>query len=87
MSRHAGSIRSNQRADLRELQAALSRACWATPCNGHNLWISDDDADQVRAAELCSGCPAFAACRNYIARYPSEQGVYAGTTFNERNPK
>lgn len=86
MSRHEQpSIRSAQRAALRELQAAVSRADWAIPCNSSPSWISDDERDQAQAAELCAGCPVIIACRNYINQYPREQGVYAGTTFNERN--
>lgn len=90
MSRHAGSVptvRATQRADLRRLQAALSTADWATPCNADRRWISDDHLDQAQAASLCAGCPVIIACRNYINRYPREQGVYAGTTYAERNTK
>lgn len=88
MSRHENpSIRSTQRAALRELQAAISRVDWATPCNSSALWISDDPGDQAQAAELCAGCPVINQCRNYINQFPREQGVYAGTTFNERNSR
>lgn len=81
----ATTLRANQRADLRKLQAELSRADWAVPCNADRRWISDNHLDQVQAAALCAGCPVIIACRNYINRYPREQGVYAGTTFTERN--
>ena len=90
MSRHAspaGSIRSDQRADLRRLQAAISGVDWRIPCNADRRWISEDRLDQVQAAEQCAGCPVISACRNYINRYPREQGVYAGKTFAERNSK
>lgn len=90
MSRHAspaGSIRADQREALLTLQSAIQSVDWNIPCNSDNRWISDDIAAQDRAAELCSGCPVINQCRNYITRYPREQGVYAGTTFNERNSK
>ena len=90
MSRHAGSVptlRATQRSDLRALQAALSRADWCTPCNNDKRWISEDRLDQEQAARLCTGCPVIIACREYIDRYPREQGVYAGTTYAERNTK
>lgn len=90
MSRHASwapTVRADQRAALRELQAALSIACWAVPCNTDPRWISEDHLDQVQAARLCAGCPVINACREYINRYPREQGVYAGTTYQERNSR
>lgn len=80
-------VRSEQRADLRRLQAALSRADWCTPCNNDKRWISENALDQVQAARLCAGCAVIDACREYVTRYPREQGVYAGTTLTERNTK
>ena len=90
MSRHAspaGSIRSDQREALLTLQSAIQSVDWNIPCSNDNRWISDDPGDQAQAASLCAGCPVIIACREYINRYPREQGVYAGTTFNERNMK
>lgn len=89
MSRHAGpalTIRAKQREALFKLQQAIIRAEHA-PCIGSTKWISELDADQEKAAELCAACPVIDACRNYITRWPREFGVYAGTSFNERNSK
>lgn len=85
MSRHEQpSIRAEQRADLRQLQAAVSRADWATPCNSSALWISDDPADQEYAAGHCTQCPVITECRNYGLAYPREEGVYGGLTQSQR---
>lgn len=90
MSRHASwgpTVQAEQRADLRKLQAAIQSVDWNIPCSNDNRWISDADADQALAAEMCAQCPVIIACRNYINRYPLEQGVYAGTTYQERNAR
>ena len=89
MSRHGGSvsIRSAQREALLTLQSAIQSVDWNIPCSNDNRWISDDPGDQAQAAARCTGCSVISACREYINRYPREQGVYAGTTFNERNSK
>ena len=90
MSRHASwapTVRADQRAALLALQSAIQTVDWNIPCNSDNRWISDDPGDQVQAAALCTGCPVISACRNYIHRYPREQGVYAGKTYAERNTK
>ena len=89
MSRQPGSTspRAEQRQALLELHGAISRVDWMTPCSNSLLWISDADEDQVQAAEQCAGCPVIIACRNYIHQYPREQGVYAGTTYAQRQSK
>lgn len=88
MSRHEQpSIRSQQRADLRKLQAAIQSVDWNIPCSNDNRWISDDPGDQVQAAARCTGCPVFATCHEYITRWPKESGTYAGTTEAQRQSK
>ena len=88
MSRHEQpSIRGDQREALLTLQSAIQSVDWNIPCSNDNRWISDDPGDQAQAAELCNACPVINSCREYINRYPREQGVYAATTFNERNSR
>lgn len=78
-------IKGEQRLALLHLQTEITAHDWAVPCVQSRLWISDHDADQEHAAELCGPCPVIAECRAYINRFPREQGVYAGTTYFERN--
>lgn len=49
--------------------------------------MSDRDADQRRAARLCFGCAAVAACRAFIDRHPAEAGTYAGSTEKDRKAR
>ena len=49
-----------------------------------DCWTSDFPTQQSRAAALCGGCPALAACADYARRHPAERGVYGGLTERQR---
>lgn len=36
------------------------------------------------ARQICAGCPVAAPCLEWAVAHPNEQGVWAGTTDNER---
>lgn len=37
-----------------------------------------------QAKALCAGCPVLAECAAYIGRWPTQSGIWAGTTEDER---
>lgn len=74
---------------LLAILADLSDSGWRIPCmtgspERRALWTSRRADDAERAATLCVACPAMADCRAYIGAFPSEAGVYAGTTEADR---
>lgn len=88
MSRHPGPtpapLRADQRNDLFQLQQAILTADRTVPCTADLRWISEHDSDQASAAWRCRCCPVIDRCREYINRYPTESGVYAGLTETDR---
>ena len=64
-----------QRATVAACQAGTPPPCVTTP---GDLWLADDAGDRRRAAELCAGCPAFAACGNYADLANERFGTWAG---------
>lgn len=59
------------------------------PCRVGSLadrahWTAEDHRAQAEAAAACAGCPGLAECQEYGSRWPSEAGVYGGTTERDR---
>lgn len=68
---------------MHAIQAAPTKApCVALPVPA---WVSDDLAEQSRAAKLCHHCPVLTACRAYLNEYGERAGVWAGLTLKQRN--
>jgi hypothetical protein len=70
----------------------LGESGWPIPCMSGSLdrralWTSGRADDAELAARLCVACPAVADCGQFIAAWPDEAGVYAGTTEADRHPK
>ncbi|HLS01747.1 MAG TPA: WhiB family transcriptional regulator [Beutenbergiaceae bacterium] len=67
---------------MHAIQAAPTKApCVALPVPA---WVSDDLAEQSRAAKLCQHCPVLTQCRTYLHTYGERAGVWAGTTLSQR---
>jgi Transcription factor WhiB len=64
---------------------------WAArgACRSHpdpDLWFADghSKARQRQAIAICRTCPARAACLAYALAVPGLDGIWAGTTANQR---
>jgi len=55
------------------------------PCAaGTYEWMSENTAEQRRAAQLCRSCPVLDACRNYAIAAGEKTGVWGATTPADR---